>query len=233
MYDREITYLDKIIHEINGQIHNIGLFAEIMLDSKEALSEIDNKKNLEIIYDSAKSLSKIVSLLSTITYTKSSEIKVELKEQDLIELVKQEIKRYQIRNKKNPKLEINLNNKVPDGKAAVDGLWFRQLLSNLITNAINHCPEGIIEIAINTVHKDAIKYLSLRIIDEGCGIPEDELEAIFQPLRRGSHSIGKISGSGIGLTIAREIAEAHNGSITARNNSKGGATFEVLIPLKS
>jgi len=232
MYDREITYLDKLLHEINGQIHNIGLFAEIMLDSKEVLSGMDNKKNLEIIYDSARSLKRIVSLLSTVTNLKSDQINVELKELELVELVKQEVKFHQVRNKDNPKLKINLNNKVSSCKAAVDELWFRQLLINLIMNAINHCPKGTIEIEINTLHKDGVEYFSLSVIDEGCGIPEDELETIFHPLKRGSHSIGKVSGSGIGLTIAREVTEAHNGSIAARNNSKGGATFEVLIPSK-
>jgi two-component system sensor histidine kinase ResE len=233
MHGRKITYLDKLIHEINGQIHIIGLFAEIMLDSKKAFSEIDSKESLEIIYNSARSLARIVNLLSTATNFESSEINVELKEQDLIGLVNQEVKRHQIRNKENPELRINLNNKVLTCKTAVDELWFKQLLSNLIMNAINHCPQGTIEISTNTFHKDGTKYFMLSVIDEGCGIPEDELEAIFQPLKRGSHSIGKISGSGIGLTIAREVVEAHNGSISAHNNSKGGATFEVLIPLKN
>ncbi len=65
----------------------------------------------------------------------------------------------------------------------------------------------------------------LRVSDEGTGIPKDELESIFLPLQRGSHSIEKFPGSGIGLTIAKEVVKAHGGNIIAPNNTKAGAIF--------
>jgi signal transduction histidine kinase len=174
-----------------------------------------------------------VNLLSTITGLKSDMINIQLKEVDLIELVKQEIKHHQVRNTTNDNLKINLNNKIQGCKAKVDEFWFKQMLANLIMNAVNHCEKGLIEIHTGTVKKDNINYFRLTVSDEGCGIPEDELKTIFKPLERGSHSLEKnIPGSGIGLAIVKEIIEAHGGSILARNGSKTGAVFELLIPLK-
>jgi len=192
----------------------------------------DYIRNLECIHDSAEKLVRIVNLLSTITNLKSDKVHIQPHELDLIELVKQETKEYQVRNKTNFNIRIVLNNKIANCTARVDGFWFKQLLSNLIMNAVNHCEKGLIEVRTDKVKKGEINYFCLSVSDEGCGIPEKELETIFKPMKRGSHSLkNNIPGSGIGLAIAHEIIEAHGGSIRALNNPKGGATFDVLIPL--
>lgn len=196
--------------------------------------EAQNRETLEYINSAATKLGKIVSSLSSITNLKSDNIKIYPEEVDLIDLVKQETKEHQIRNRTNDDIKIDWHSKIPSCKAKVDGFWFRQLLANLIMNAINHSEKGVIEIHTDIVKKDEVEHFRLTVSDEGCGIPEDELETIFKPLERGSHSLQKnIHGSGVGLAIAREVVEAHGGSILARNNEKGGATFEVMIPLQS
>jgi two-component system sensor histidine kinase ResE len=218
---------------MNAQIHNISALSDIMLHSKIKLSETQNRENLEYINNAAAKLGKIVSSLSSITDLKSGKINIQLEEVDLIALVKQETKHHQIRNITNDNLKINLNNKISTCKTKVDGFWFKQMLANLIMNAVNHCEKGLIEIHTDIVKKGDIDYFHLTVSDEGCGIPENELETIFKPLERGSHSLEKnIPGSGIGLAIAKEVIEAHNGSILARNGSKVGAVFEMLIPLR-
>jgi len=234
MSNIKFTYLDKIIHEMNSPIQAIALLSEVMLLGKHCQTNEDYVKNVECINDSVEKLKRIMNLLSTITNLKSDKINIQLEEVDLIALVKQEIKYHQVRNTPNHNLKIDWNNKILSCKAIVDEFWFKQLLANLIMNAINHCGSGLIEIHTKTVKKDGIDHFCLTVSDEGCGIPENELETIFRPLERGSHSIEKmIPGSGIGLAIAKEIVEAHGGGILAKNNSKVGAVFEVLIPLKS
>ena len=113
----------------------------------------------------------------------------------------------------------------------VDKFWLGHLVSNLITNAVNHCNMGVIEISADMFKKGDIDYFQLIVSDEGSGIPENELDSIFLPLIRGSHTMGKMDGSGIGLAIVREVAEAHGGAVFASNNPRGGASFEFVIPL--
>lgn len=229
MNDFKLTYLDKVIHELNNSINAIYLLSDVMLN-KANLSE-DNKENLSHIYYSCQKLIEIVRLLGTITNLKSDKINILMDRSDLIDLVKQEVKYYQIQTK-NHALKLEFKNKISSCNSVVDNFWLRQLLGILITNAINHTENGSIEICVDIVKKDNTECFNLIVKDEGCGIPQDELESIFLPLKRGSHSVNRIPGSGIGLAIAKEVANAHGGDIVARNNTRAGAIFEVMIPIK-
>lgn len=224
----KITYLEKIIHEMSSLIQAVYLCSELMIENQD----ICNKENLSHIHEASEKLRKLLSLLTSITHLKTSEIDLHLEEVDLIALVQHEIKYHQVRNKSNPDLKIDCVSNVRNCPVKVDQFWFKQLLANLIINAINHCERGIIEVCTDIVTKTGKHYFFLSVRDEGCGIAEDELKIIFSPFERGTHSIGKIPGSGIGLAIVKEIVESHDGIVTARNNEKGGATFDVVIPLK-
>ena len=70
----------------------------------------------------------------------------------------------------------------------------------------------------------------ISVIDEGIGIPEDELETVFESFVQSSKTRTGAGGTGLGLTICREIVGAHRGSISARNRPEGGAIFEILVP---
>jgi two-component system sensor histidine kinase ResE len=227
----KLTYLDKIVHEMNASIQAIYLLSDIMLDGKLQFSEIDLQENLQHIFEASKKLIDITSMLSSITNVKSDKVVLNKEEVDLIKLIEKEIKYHQIQNKSNFHLKIFFINKISNIKAMVDQFWLEHLVSNLITNAVNHCNKGVIEISTDMFKKDDIDYFQLIISDEGSGVPENELDSIFLPLIRGSNTVGKMDGSGIGLAIVREVAEAHGGTVFARNNARGGASFEFVIPL--
>jgi two-component system phosphate regulon sensor histidine kinase PhoR len=74
--------------------------------------------------------------------------------------------------------------------------------------------------------------LSIEVEDRGSGIPADELPHIFEPFYRGRHATdAQISGSGLGLSLVKEIVEAHGGVITARSTLDQGSTFKISLPL--
>lgn len=107
----------------------------------------------------------------------------------------------------------------------------RRLLLNLVDNAIKYTePGGRITLALG--REDA--WASLVVSDTGIGIPEDELERIFQPFYRspGDASLSA-KGAGLGLSIARSIALAHGGRIEASSEPGRGSVFKVLLPLDS
>lgn len=105
---------------------------------------------------------------------------------------------------------------------------FRKACSNLISNAIKFSPQGGDVVVEGRVERD--KYL-IRVSDQGRGIPENELDAVFGRFYRASNS-GFIKGSGIGLSIAKEIVELHEGTLTVENRPEGGAVFTLTLPLK-
>jgi signal transduction histidine kinase len=105
----------------------------------------------------------------------------------------------------------------------------RQLFTNLLSNAIKFSPEG------GTVilrARDEAENLVVEVLDQGPGIPAEELPLIFEDFFRGRNA-GEVSGSGLGLSIAKKIVEAHHGAIWAESpyaEAKSGAKFTATIP---
>ncbi|MCK6592495.1 MAG: ATP-binding protein, partial [Polyangiaceae bacterium] len=108
----------------------------------------------------------------------------------------------------------------------VDALLMQQLLVNLLENAAKHTPEGS---AIDLRTEVAENALVVEVGDRGPGIHEGDEERIFERFYRGPKA--RASGVGLGLPICRAIAQAHGGTIRARNRPGGGAVFQVSIPL--
>ena len=102
----KLTYLDKIVHEMNGSIQAIYLISDIMLDGKLQFSEVDLRENLQHIFEASKKLIDITSMLSSITNVKSDKVVLNKEEVDLIKLIEKEIKYHQIQNKSNFHLKI-------------------------------------------------------------------------------------------------------------------------------
>lgn len=120
-------------------------------------------------------------------------------------------------------------------------LWGdRQLLemafSNLIGNAIKYTPQnGIVEVSLES----AVKYLVVKIMDSGIGIPLNDINSVFDQFYRGSNlKKEKTEGAGLGLSVVKEIIHQHGGSITVESPSKlalqgnPGTCFRVALPLK-
>ncbi len=113
----------------------------------------------------------------------------------------------------------------------VHGWWdpalLRRMVTNLVENAIKYSPDGG---AITLKIVSSAGYAELTIIDEGIGIPAEDIGNIFDVRRRGSN-VGDIAGSGIGLAGVKQIVDRHGGSITVESTEGQGATFRVRLPL--
>ncbi len=113
--------------------------------------------------------------------------------------------------------------------ASVNGELIYRALENVIRNAITHTAAGT---SITVTSEVKMNRLVVGIEDEGSGVPEAELEAIFQPFSQSSTATGR-SGFGLGLAIARRAAEWHGGGATAHNKMSGGLRVEITIPASS
>jgi two-component system OmpR family sensor kinase len=129
-----------------------------------------------------------------------------------------------------PQRDITLN---VNGPAVVSGddTRLRQVLGNLVRNALVHTPSKTpIEIGVTTA--DSVARLS--VADHGAGLREDDVERIFEPFYRADPSRSRDSGgAGLGLSIVTAVVAAHGGKVSVKETSGGGATFEVELPLAS
>ncbi|HXP54964.1 MAG TPA: ATP-binding protein, partial [Streptosporangiaceae bacterium] len=107
-----------------------------------------------------------------------------------------------------------------------DERWLHQVITNLLTNALKFTPAGG-HVSISTSRRDGDAVL--RVSDTGVGIPAEELPRIFDRFWRGQQA-AQVSGSGIGLAVAAELAQAHGGALTARSEPGQGAEFTLTLP---
>ncbi|GAB4132267.1 sensor histidine kinase [Thermopirellula anaerolimosa] len=113
-------------------------------------------------------------------------------------------------------------------EAWMDDKRIQQVFRNLISNAIKFSPEGG-TIRITMVAED--ERWTVAVADQGCGVPPNEIESIFDPFVQSSKTRTASGGTGLGLAICREIVHSHGGKIWAENLPEGGACFWVRLPV--
>ncbi len=112
-----------------------------------------------------------------------------------------------------------------------DPVRLRQIVFNLVTNALKFTTDGAVRVALATVTLEEALVLRITVTDTGPGIPEPERAHIFT--RHGQGAAGRdAGGAGLGLYIVRGLAERMSGSVTLRNNTPRGSVFEVSLPVR-
>ena len=126
--------------------------------------------------------------------------------------------------------EADFNKKIPSILIDVDK--FQQIMTNLIENAAKYSNDGT-KIIIKTDFSCCPDYISIKVIDEGIGIKEEDFEKIFSKFSRLDNPLTrKVQGSGLGLYITRTLVKKMNGEITVKS-SENGTTFDVYLPVEN
>ncbi len=124
---------------------------------------------------------------------------------------------------------IHLQNDLPKLTVEMDEKILRQILINLITNAIKYSPKD------STISLEFIvdqEYATFIVRDQGIGIPEEDLEKLFSAFYRGKN-VGILPGTGLGLSIVKNCVDIHNGTISVESQLNIGAKFTVVLPISS
>ena len=130
-------------------------------------------------------------------------------------------------------LSIDYRNALQDQRMDFDPEKLGQAVRNLMSNALKFSPDGgEIRMDVSDCLLDgAVEAVEISVLDQGRGIPEEELEAVFDKFVQSSRNDKSAGGTGLGLAISREVVKAHHGSIGASNDpAMGGACFRIVIP---
>jgi len=112
-----------------------------------------------------------------------------------------------------------------------DPTRIRQILFNIVSNAIKFTAEGSVHVDFRVANADGARTLEICVTDEGCGVPEDARERLFEPFEQAdSSTTRKYGGSGLGLPISRRIARLMDGDVALDAAYAGGARFVVRLP---
>jgi signal transduction histidine kinase len=214
--------LADIAHELRTPITILRGRLEGILDGVYPADEAHIAPALEETY----LLERLVEDLRLLALAEANQLRFELKPVNLADLGETILGLFSAQaGEKNIQLQLDAEPNLP--KVMVDPQRFQQVVGNLIDNSLRYTPEGS-SISLNIHRKERL--IELSVADEGAGIPDDELERVFDRFWRGEKSRARLTGgAGLGLSIARQLVEAQGGKISARNRVPTG--FEVVITL--
>lgn len=228
-------FLANISHELRTPLHGVLSFANIGM--QRAATALPEKLHnyFDRIRLSGERLTALVDDLLDLARLESGRASMNLVPTDIVAL-ERGVRQSAEALLASKHLRVVVDAQSPDTKLAVDAVRLNQVLLNLLSNAIKFSPEHSVLtwiFADDTVELDGgASRAALRVTleDQGVGIPEAELESIFDKFVQSSKTKSGAGGTGLGLAICREIVHAHGGRIRARNNPAGGAAFDVLLP---
>ncbi|MCB1157251.1 MAG: response regulator, partial [Leptospiraceae bacterium] len=216
-------FLSNTSHELRTPLNGIIGIAESLVDGIAGELNESAKNNLFIIIHSGKRLSSLVNDILDFNKLKNNEIQLQWKTiriKDIVDIVFL-LSRPLIGSK-----SIQLLNCIPENiYVRADENRLQQILHNLTGNAIKFTEEGKIE-ALYLPQDSDKKFYQFAIVDTGIGIPEDKFDAIFLSFEQGDASIERrYGGTGIGLSISRQLLELHGGKIHVESKLKEGSKF--------
>jgi signal transduction histidine kinase len=224
--DLKSTFISIISHELKTPVALIkGYVATLRRDDARWEKQVVND-SLAVIEEETDRLTSLIDDLLDASRMQTGGFSLKRSDVNLVDIVKHLVERYQTQSSKH-QFVINLPENFPI--LLVDEERIRQVLSNLISNALKYSPDGEILISGQVLPDKVI----LCVHDEGPGIAQDDLPHIFDRFYRASDAAKNTKGAGLGLYLARSIIEAHGGHIWVESRMEQGTRFCFSLPRSS
>ncbi len=219
-------FLASMSHELRTPMHGILSFTELGLKRLETLSQEKLRRYLENIQVSGTRLLYLLNDLLDLSKLEAGKMRLDMTPVDLADLVKACVTEQGVRlREKNLHCEFEAISATTG--CVCDRNRILQVITNIIANAIKFSPEGAeVKIRLECL-KNACR---MQVSDEGIGIPEAELDQVFDKFYQSSGNRNQTGGTGLGLAICREIIDLHRGRIWAENNARQGTSILFEIP---
>ncbi|MHB8173039.1 MAG: sensor histidine kinase [Nitrospirota bacterium] len=213
-----------ITHDIKSPLSTILTYAEMIREgSLSGREDIGNA--MSSVYASGKKILTLVDNYLVSSAIDAGKLKLNLQPLDINDLVEDSMTFF-VPQAERRNVSISFVKGAGLPHAMADKVQLDRVICNILGNALKYIPSGA-SVAVST--RAAEDGIEIDISDTGNGIPEKDVETMFQKFRRSS-ATGKIDGMGLGLYISKAIAEAHGGGISLRSRLGEGTTFTIRIP---
>jgi len=227
--DRErTTFLATVSHELRSPLNAILGFADILLSEVDGPLVAESREEVAIIKQSGLHLLGLINDILELSAIESGQLRLTRDEVDLVSIA-QEVIREAAGLVGEKSVSLRVDALAAKCVAYADARRVRQILGNLVGNAVKFTPRGEVVVQLES---DA-HYVTVRVRDTGPGIPKEEREAIFREYRQGGDRRTRRRGTGLGLAIARRLAQMHGGSIRLESEVGIGSTFVLKLPVRS
>lgn len=228
---QKTDFVSNVSHELKTPLTSIRMFSELLADRR--VTDPDKQRSyLHIITSEAARLTRLINNVLDFSRMERGEKKYNIHDADLAKIVRETTETYR------PHLEnsgFQLDCALPSAELPVraDTDAIAQVIVNLLSNAEKYS-DGQKKISIEASRREGpLPCAEVRILDRGPGVPRGSEEKIFEKFYRAHDSLSSgIQGSGLGLTLARQIARAHGGDVTYEPREGGGSCFSLRLPLK-
>jgi two-component system phosphate regulon sensor histidine kinase PhoR len=222
-------FVSHVSHELKTPLASITAYSEMLVDG-EAEDEQTRNKFYSVIQSQAQRLSRLIEDILNISRIESGLIKIDKKPVSLTILVEDQLEMIRgFAEEKN--IEIIRSNPVVFDQVYVDKDMMSQVIVNLLSNAVKYTHSNG-KVTIETEVDDTAGLVRLKIIDTGVGIPENEIEHVFDKFYRVSANNKCAKGTGLGLNLVKQIIEkVHEGKVFVESKVNVGSTFGFELPL--
>lgn len=218
------NFISLMSHDLKTPVAKIAGLADIMLYQRQFHSS-DGEKNLRSIVDATGDLNRFITSILDLTKVESRNLTLNLTSRDINKTIIEVIDNLKYEaNSKSVKVEESLGPLYP---IKYDLNLMNRVISNLLENAIKYSGEGSL---VEIESWDDEKWVYIKIRDNGAGIPESEVENIFEKFYRVKNDTShKVKGTGLGLYLVKYFVELHGGKISVSSSLGEGTTFQIML----
>ena len=222
-------FLANMSHELRTPLNSILGFSQLLLEGDGGALTRDQRQDVETIMQNGQHLLALINDLLDISKLEAGKAQLHRGEVEVEALVEECVENVSSLAK-TKKLELTFSVDQNVGRAFADAPKLKQILLNLLGNAIKFTESGSVRVTAERQGAD----LRVSVRDSGIGVPPEDIERIFESFQQGKSGMtGKYQGTGLGLAICRQLVEMHGGRIWVRSAPGQGSTFIFTIPQRS
>ena len=213
--------LNNVSHDLRGPLTNIKLAATSLMESINSLTPAEQLEELRDIEDEADRLRDLLEHLLDLSRMEGGALRIDMQRVDLARVA-----RELIAGLERPGFTFICH--LRDVHVLGDSRRLRQLLANLLENAVKYSPDGG---TITVAASERQGEVEVSVADQGVGIPRHQWDGVFRPYQRAdTGKAAAVAGNGLGLAICKGIVEAHGGRIWVESEPGTGTTFSFTVP---
>lgn len=218
--------MNIVSHELKTPLTAMIAHLDVLDDMKSNLTE-DELKSFEAIRRNSTNLRMLIGNILEISRMESGKFELTKITTDINKLIAESVDELKILSRQKG-IEIVLDT-VNVSPIELDDTRIKEVINNLITNAIKFTEKGTISVSL----RQEGDFVKISVKDTGCGIPKDKLGNLFVKFYQVDASISRrYGGTGLGLSITKQIIEAHDGKIGVESDAGQGSTFYFTLPIE-